>query len=353
MKKILNLLLMAVTVTIAAMSCDTEKTMFTVTFDSQGGSEVPAASVEEGSKVAKPTNPTNDPLFFAGWYKEANCLTAWSFENDVVTADLTLYAKWSEEQVEEPEPESMLYAFEGDVCVIYNENGDMEMRLTYTPNGAFPLGTYTTTDMVLFEIDCDINGECDTTYVYQKIELLSGSICTLSVKMAGDTDWSKVAEGTFVMTGTQATGGTISLMFEYPNEGDEPERPSETYNYSFNEDIVTISDNAGYLLTTLTCTPTGEFPLGTYVSEWTEGGTPSATIYMREKYEVLPNGAFAAYQQEARDIADNNSYTQSEQRGTYEITGNKANGGTITITLEEGNDVPKKISRPFGKGRFQ
>jgi len=76
--------------------CNPDKT-FTVTFDSQGGSVVsPIEKVENGSIIAKPTDPTQDGFEFAGWYKETACTNAWNFSSDVVTSNITLYAKWSQ-----------------------------------------------------------------------------------------------------------------------------------------------------------------------------------------------------------------------------------------------------------------
>ena len=69
---------------------------FTVTFDSQGGSAVADAIVVDGEKVAKPADPTKDGYTFEGWYKEDTFLNAWNFDVDVVTADITLFAKWAE-----------------------------------------------------------------------------------------------------------------------------------------------------------------------------------------------------------------------------------------------------------------
>lgn len=68
---------------------------YTVTFDSQGGSAVDSATVEYGSTVNKPTDPTRTDYAFVGWYEEAACTNEWDFENDTVTADITLYAKWT------------------------------------------------------------------------------------------------------------------------------------------------------------------------------------------------------------------------------------------------------------------
>lgn len=66
-----------------------------VTFDSQGGSAVASQTVAYGSKVTVPVNPTYTGFSFGGWFINAACTTAWDFANDVVTSDITLYAKWT------------------------------------------------------------------------------------------------------------------------------------------------------------------------------------------------------------------------------------------------------------------
>lgn len=70
---------------------------FTVTFNSNGGSQVsPYTSVEYGSKINEPSTPEKLENNFDGWYKDSEFETAWDFENDTVTEDITLYAKWVE-----------------------------------------------------------------------------------------------------------------------------------------------------------------------------------------------------------------------------------------------------------------
>lgn len=70
---------------------------FTVTFNVQGHGTAPASvEVDEGGKVTKPTDPSADGWTFGGWFKEEACTNAWNFANDTVTADVTLYAKWTE-----------------------------------------------------------------------------------------------------------------------------------------------------------------------------------------------------------------------------------------------------------------
>ena len=67
----------------------------TVTFDSQGGSAVSPVTVTHGGTAAKPGAPTRSGYSFSGWYKDSDCTTAWNFDADIVTGDITLYAKWT------------------------------------------------------------------------------------------------------------------------------------------------------------------------------------------------------------------------------------------------------------------
>ncbi|HQD76934.1 MAG TPA: leucine-rich repeat domain-containing protein [Bacillota bacterium] len=71
---------------------------FTVTFDSQGGSEVSSINATYGSKISAPEAPVLDGYRFTGWYKEAELINLWDFNTDTVTADITLYAGWEKQQ---------------------------------------------------------------------------------------------------------------------------------------------------------------------------------------------------------------------------------------------------------------
>ena len=72
---------------------------YTVTFDANGHGTAPAAqTVNSGEKATEPTAPTESGWTFGGWYKEATCTTAFDFTTPI-TADITLYAKWTEESV--------------------------------------------------------------------------------------------------------------------------------------------------------------------------------------------------------------------------------------------------------------
>lgn len=117
MKKSLKLvsLLLGAAMIFGFTGCDspvTENipTYYTVTFNSNGGSAVEKQIVASGSKATMPAIPTKaatpEATFtFAGWYSDAALTTAFDFET-AITADLTLYAKWTATAIVQPTPEA-------------------------------------------------------------------------------------------------------------------------------------------------------------------------------------------------------------------------------------------------------
>ena len=65
-----------------------------VHFNSNGGSYVSSQQVEKGRTAAKPSDPTRSSYTFNGWFTDSALTTAYSFSIPV-TADITLYAKWT------------------------------------------------------------------------------------------------------------------------------------------------------------------------------------------------------------------------------------------------------------------
>jgi uncharacterized repeat protein (TIGR02543 family) len=66
----------------------------TVTYNSNGGTDVAQRTIEVGGKLTTPYEPTKDKALFTGWYKADN--SAWNFGSDIVTEDITLTAHWSD-----------------------------------------------------------------------------------------------------------------------------------------------------------------------------------------------------------------------------------------------------------------
>ena len=68
--------------------------VYSVAFDSRGGSKVGSQSVRKGSRVARPKNPARTGYSFRTWTLDAAGRRPYNF-NAAVTKDLRLYAQWT------------------------------------------------------------------------------------------------------------------------------------------------------------------------------------------------------------------------------------------------------------------
>jgi uncharacterized repeat protein (TIGR02543 family) len=68
---------------------------YTVTFNSNGGTEIqPIAALLPESKITKPDDPIKPGFVFDNWYKDDQYSEAWDFDTDIISDNITLYAKW-------------------------------------------------------------------------------------------------------------------------------------------------------------------------------------------------------------------------------------------------------------------
>ncbi|WP_145150152.1 leucine-rich repeat protein [Paenibacillus xylanexedens] len=72
-----------------------QKLNVVVSFDSNGGNPVAVTQATYGQTIVPPTQPTKDDFSFEGWYIDSVYSLPWSFDTDIVTGDITLYAKWT------------------------------------------------------------------------------------------------------------------------------------------------------------------------------------------------------------------------------------------------------------------
>jgi uncharacterized repeat protein (TIGR02543 family) len=91
--------LFAVALVFGLSACDNpaggnEPSDYTVTFDSRGGTTVPAQTVPAGGAVAKPGSVAKTGHTFGGWYLSPDG-DVWNFDADTVAANITLYAAWT------------------------------------------------------------------------------------------------------------------------------------------------------------------------------------------------------------------------------------------------------------------
>lgn len=68
------------------------KTLYTISFNTDGGNEVVSQEIEEGNKINKPTDPTKEGYEFLGWYLNGEYF---DFETSV-EKNIELEARWKE-----------------------------------------------------------------------------------------------------------------------------------------------------------------------------------------------------------------------------------------------------------------
>jgi len=64
---------------------------YTISFNSEGGSNVPSQITSEWTRAVRPDSPTKSGYYFIGWYNDNE---EWDFENNFVVRNVTLTAKW-------------------------------------------------------------------------------------------------------------------------------------------------------------------------------------------------------------------------------------------------------------------
>ena len=158
---------------------DAEPESYTVTFNTNGGSEIENAVVLSGQKVSKPSlNPTNGDKIFAGWYEDDTFVKEFDFDT-LVTSDIEIFALWIEQEwvkvsfdtrVEQGiEPVVILSGQKVSIPTDDLRNGDKEFNGWYeddTFTKEFDFNTPVTSDITLYALWIDPVIET-TTYVVE------------------------------------------------------------------------------------------------------------------------------------------------------------------------------------------
>jgi uncharacterized repeat protein (TIGR02543 family) len=69
-----------------------------VTFDSNGGTDVPVKKQMYGELLEEPEDPVREGYTFTGWYKDPACDDLWDVETDTIESDTNLYAGWQKNE---------------------------------------------------------------------------------------------------------------------------------------------------------------------------------------------------------------------------------------------------------------
>jgi len=93
-KSLDRIIVLCLAVIVIVVALELRNPGFTITFDSKGGSDVPAQNQMYGESLEYPVEPTREGYRFTGWYTDSACFERWDSENWKIEADMTLYAGW-------------------------------------------------------------------------------------------------------------------------------------------------------------------------------------------------------------------------------------------------------------------
>ena len=133
-KIVILVLSVALVISIAIIGCLLTKdtnTVYTISFNTNGGNEVVTQNVEEGKKISKPINPSKEGYEFLGWYLNGEYF---DFETKV-EGNLTLEAKWKEIVVEENKTEDIVEEENKEENEEKNEETTTKYTVTFNSDG--------------------------------------------------------------------------------------------------------------------------------------------------------------------------------------------------------------------------
>ena len=89
-----RIIVACIAVIIIVVALELRNPGFTISFDSRGGTDVPAQSQMYGELLELPEPPTREGYRFVGWFTDPTCSVSWNVEDRTIETDMTLYAGW-------------------------------------------------------------------------------------------------------------------------------------------------------------------------------------------------------------------------------------------------------------------
>ena len=305
-----------------------EDITWTVTYETNGGSKIEPKTVAQGTTIgqAKPAAaPTRSGYTFAGWYTD-EALTEAADDSTAITADITLYAKWTvvqtsyddydepttptETEPAETEPETVT-----ETTTVENEDGSVTETTTETTTVENEDGSVTET-VVETKTTTDAEGnetttvtETETTTAETENEDGSKTVTETKTETVTDAEGNVTTTVTETETATDAEGNVTETVTETETTETENADGSKTTTETQTE---TVTDADGNVTETVTETETTE----------TENADGSKTTTATQTVTVT-------------DAEGNETTTVTEEK-TVEL----ADGSTGTVVSDaEGNTL--------------
>ena len=191
---------------------------YSVSYISNGGTFVDTMyNIPYGSAISEPIAPEKEGYVFEGWYQDSNCSGEnWDFSTNIVTEDLTLYAKWSSdfsvappdtpnESVEPSRPSGGSSDDSYPVSTVGTDHGDFdvsptraeegeEVTITVTPDEGYEVDEVIVTDRDGDAVD--VTDEGDGVYTFEMpdsrvtVEVTFAPVAEEPETPAAPTDWA-------------------------------------------------------------------------------------------------------------------------------------------------------------------
>ena len=168
----------------------------TVTFDSQGGSQVPSQDITVGEPVSQPDDPTRTGYRFLGWYTAATGGARWDFSQPV-TGDQILYAQWAYLPPANPNYKITIGDTENGTVTVNPTAAKAGTTVTITPvpDAGYQVGTVSVTDR--FGQAVAVDQQADGTYTFVmpdgqvtvEVTFLQGEATDLPFSDVTESDW--------------------------------------------------------------------------------------------------------------------------------------------------------------------
>lgn len=306
--------------------------VYTVTFNTNGGTAVASQTVDHGGKATKPANPTKTGYTFAGWYTEAD--TEFNFNTPIESAT-TLYAKWNANQYTITFRQQWGAGGTETATVHFNNNDFSVSPITIPTRNGYTFGGYYTAESGAGVQLIDISGAwLNVSNYIEGGKWVYADNLTLYAKWTQNFTITWMANGQPYHTQTAMMGTSV----EKPEDPDANEFACDdkvfvgwldkTISGSTNEeptfvtDFGTIQAAKTYhaVFATLTGTPSNDYNKITNINDLTDGEYVIAYSYDGGTQIVLDNTTKDATKMNASALApSSNKYTSPNAEYIWQL----------------------------------
>lgn len=164
-----------------------EQNVYTISFETNGGTEIQNQAVYSFGNVIKPEDPTKEGFVFSGWYTDSRLTEEYDFTN-VVTNNLTLYASWDAIEVVIALNQNTEDTEEGHRIISGNITSNIDIQqvtYTLTSKNKNEAGNIEVDENYSFSVNVLLEGGSNTFTVC--VSTVDGSVIEKSIEMQYDS----------------------------------------------------------------------------------------------------------------------------------------------------------------------